>query len=132
MCVTLTATLCVWHVLSSAAEIDMDGENKLENKINIVYYVHWELEALSFSLAVCVCVCVWMYQKAVSATTYHRIPIVPKCSAIYVIGIWILEVAKSSTIYSSVNVCVKRSQNRIYGIYETTEAHIYSLIRSYT
>lgn len=34
----------VAHVLSSE-QIDMDGENKLENKINIVYYVHWALLA---------------------------------------------------------------------------------------
>lgn len=35
----------MWHVLSSE-QIDMDGENKLENKINIVYYVHgaWALK----------------------------------------------------------------------------------------
>lgn len=99
MCVTLAATLCVWHVLSSATEIDMDGENKLENKINIVYYVHWELEALARSrCACCACVYEWMCQKRQHTTEF----LVPKCSAIYVIGIWILEFQKLqpyTTIY---------------------------------
>lgn len=92
MCVTLAATLCVWHVLSSETEIDMDGENKLENKINIVYYVHWELGALALAHAYAVCV----YQQQQQHTTEF---LVPKCSAIYVIGIWILELQKASTIY---------------------------------
>lgn len=71
-----TGSLCGTYWVE---QIDMDGENKLENKINIVYYVHW----------------LCSQELNINATKFRTLP---KCSAIYMIGIWILS-WKSSTIY---------------------------------